>query len=61
MKNYCGKSNWIILKAIKFSYLKRANKATAYQDLISYAGVNANNDDKCVDIVLTQIPGIQDD
>ena len=41
--------------------MKRANKATAYQDLLSYAGVNANNIDKCVDIVLTQIPGIQDD
>ena len=30
-----------------------------YQDLISFAGVNANKVDKVVDIVLTQIAGIQ--
>ena len=51
----------MILKAIKFSYLKRANTATAYQDLISYAGVIVNKANKFVDIVLTQIPGIQVD
>ena len=33
----------------------------AYQDLISYAGVSANKVDKVVDIVLTQIAGIQVD
>ena len=31
----------------------------AYQDLISYPGVSANKVDKVVDIVLTQIAGIQ--
>ena len=31
----------------------------AYQDLISYAGVSANKVNKVVDIVLTQIAGIQ--
>ena len=31
----------------------------AYQDLISYTGVSANKVDKAIDIVLTQIAGIQ--
>ena len=31
----------------------------AYQNLISYAGVSANKVDKVVDIVLTEIDGIQ--
>ena len=31
----------------------------AYQDLISFAGVSANKVQKVVDIVLTQISGIQ--
>ena len=35
--------------------------STAYQDLISYAGVSANKVDKVVDIVLTQIAGTQVD
>ena len=30
MKNYCWKSNWIILTAIKCSYLKMANTKTAH-------------------------------
>ena len=33
----------------------------AYQDLISFAGVSANKVEKVVDIVLTQIAGIQGD
>ena len=33
----------------------------AYQDLISFAGVSANKVEKVVDIVLTQIAGIQVD
>ena len=41
----------------KGQYSKRA----AYQDLISYAGVNANKVDKIFDIVLRQISGIQVD
>ena len=31
----------------------------AYQNLISYAGVSANKVDKVVDIILTEIDGIQ--
>ena len=46
-----------LFKKGQYSNITRA----AYQDLISFAGVSANKVDKVVDIVLTQIAGIQVD
>ena len=52
------KSNKIqLFKKGQYSNSTRA----AYQDLISFAGVSANKVNKVVDIVLTQIAGIQVD
>ena len=46
-----------LFKKCQYSNSTRA----AYQDLISFAGVSANKVQKVVDIVLTQISGIQVD
>ena len=53
------------IKSHKIQLFKKGqysnSTGAAYQDLISFAGVSANNVDKVVDTVLTQIAGIQVD